>query len=76
MLDNVFGAAKACGIPASDVWIFDVHGQTVPSGFKSWNDLMSHGEKDWVRFDGEKTSKETTAARLFSSGTTGMDGYW
>lgn len=33
---------------------------------------MQQGEKDWVRFDDEKTAKSTTAARLFSSGTTGL----
>ncbi|TGO62209.1 hypothetical protein BCON_0021g00220 [Botryotinia convoluta] len=32
---------------------------------------MKHGEEDWVRFDNEETSRKTTAARLFSSGTTG-----
>lgn len=33
---------------------------------------MKHGEKDWVRFDDKKTAQSTTAARLFSSGTTGL----
>jgi 4-coumarate--CoA ligase len=33
---------------------------------------MSHGEKDWERWDDEKRSRATTAARLFSSGTTGL----
>jgi acyl-CoA synthetase (AMP-forming)/AMP-acid ligase II len=72
MLVNVLSAAKESGIPESKVWIFDSLGQPIPSGFKSWKDLLSHGEKDWIRFDDEKTCKETTAARLFSSGTTGL----
>ncbi|KAG0650962.1 Acyl-ligase azaF [Hyphodiscus hymeniophilus] len=72
MLDNVLAAAKTSGVPLSNLWIFDNMGQSIPSGFKSFKDLMNHGEKDWVRFDDEKTSKETTAARLFSSGTTGL----
>jgi 4-coumarate--CoA ligase len=38
----------------------------------SWRALMQFGESDWVRWDDEKRSKETTAARLFSSGTTGL----
>lgn len=33
---------------------------------------MSHGENQWLRWNDEKRSKETTAARLFSSGTTGL----
>jgi len=39
---------------------------------RSWRALMQYGESDWVRWDDEKRSKETTAARLFSSGTTGL----
>lgn len=33
---------------------------------------MTHGEEDWLRFDDLKTAQETTAAMLFSSGTTGL----
>lgn len=33
---------------------------------------MEQGESDWVRWDDEQRSKDTTAARLFSSGTTGL----
>ncbi|CZS94648.1 related to 4-coumarate--CoA ligase [Rhynchosporium graminicola] len=72
MLGNAVAAAKESGIPDSKVWIFDVLGDPVPRGFRSWKELLGHGERDWVRFDDEKTSKETTAARLFSSGTTGL----
>jgi acyl-CoA synthetase (AMP-forming)/AMP-acid ligase II len=72
MLENSLAAVKASGIPQSNVWIFDNLGQSIPSGFKSFKELMNHGEKDWVRFNDEKTAKETTAARLFSSGTTGI----
>lgn len=72
MLPNILTSAKQCDIPESRVWIFDVLNQTIPKGFRSWRELLKHGEKDWVRFDDEKTSKTTTAARLFSSGTTGL----
>jgi acyl-CoA synthetase (AMP-forming)/AMP-acid ligase II len=72
MLDNICAAAKGTGIPPQRIWIFDTLGQSIPSGFRSFKDLMEHGEEDWVRFDDEKTSRETTATRLFSSGTTGM----
>lgn len=41
-------------------------------GLSSWRALMQHGESDWERWNDEKRSKGTTAARLFSSGTTGV----
>ncbi|KAH6704208.1 4-coumarate-CoA ligase-like protein [Leptodontidium sp. MPI-SDFR-AT-0119] len=71
VLGNAMAAAKKCGIPESKVWIFDVH-DPLPQGFRSWKELLGHGEKGWVRFDDEKTAKKSTAARMFSSGTTGL----
>lgn len=72
LLENITAAAKECAVPESNLWIFDVHGQSIPQGFRSWTELMSHGEQDWVRFDDKATSMQTTAALLFSSGTTGL----
>jgi len=72
ILPNALKASKQCGIPESKIWIFDPIRQEIPDGFKSWKVLMEQGEKDWVTFDDEKTAKNTTAARLFSSGTTGL----
>lgn len=63
---------KETGIPESNLLVFDVQSQTVPAGLKSWKGLFSAGEEDWVRFDDLKTCEETAAARLFSSGTTGL----
>lgn len=56
----------------SNIFIFDTEGQSVPSGFKSWNALFEHGEVDWPRFDDLETAENTTAMLLFSSGTTGL----
>lgn len=39
---------------------------------KSWRSLMQHGERPWEPWNDEERSKHTTAARLFSSGTTGL----
>lgn len=72
LIETSLAAAKACGIPQSNLWIFDVLGQAVPSGFRSWEYLLQHGERDWTRFDDHKRSEETQIARLFSSGTTGL----
>ena len=73
ILKHALRAADDRGIPRENILIFDSRpGQKVPDGFKSWRSLMEHGEEDWERFDDLETSKNTTAARLFSSGTTGL----
>jgi hypothetical protein len=71
IFESALAAATECGIPKSNIWVFDILKQPLPTGFRSWIDLLQHGEKDWVRFDDEKTCMETTAGRFFSSGTTG-----
>ncbi|KAL2399759.1 Phenylacetyl-CoA ligase epaB [Exophiala dermatitidis] len=72
-LPAVLASAQECGIQPSNIWVFDyIDNQKVPSGFSSWRTLLNHGDADWVRFDDEQTSKATTAARLYSSGTTGL----
>lgn len=65
-------AAKEAGIPAQNVWIFDNIEQSVPTGMRSWKELLEIGEEDWVRFNDLETAQKTTAMRLFSSGTTGL----
>ena len=71
-LESVLAAAKQCDIPESRILIFNPLGQAIPEGFKSWETLLGHGEEDWVRFDDLNAAKTTEAARLFSSGTTGL----
>ncbi|KAI9735365.1 MAG: hypothetical protein M1818_006560 [Claussenomyces sp. TS43310] len=72
LLPKVLEATDKLAIRRENVWIFDVRDITIPPGFKSWTELMNHGEADWQRFDDEKTARETTAARLFTSGTSGL----
>jgi acyl-CoA synthetase (AMP-forming)/AMP-acid ligase II len=72
MLPAIRAAAHLSSIPDSQIFIFDVRDQPLPAGFQSWTALLTHGEKDWLRFDDAHTAKTTTAARLFSSGTTGL----
>lgn len=72
ILDTLVAAGKDNNIPPSRVWIFNTNGRSVPNGHRSWTELMTHGEEDWVRFDSYETCSTTTAARLFSSGTTGL----
>ncbi|KAK5795749.1 hypothetical protein VI817_005034 [Penicillium citrinum] len=72
ILDPLTFAAAEVGIPDHHVWIFDNLGQPIPTKRQYWKELLSFGEEDWVRFDDLQTAKSTTAARLFSSGTTGL----
>lgn len=72
ILEPLLEAAKRNNIPEDNLWIFDPLSNEVPKGRRSWRELFDHGEKDWVRFNDQKTSSTTTAARLFSSGTTGL----
>lgn len=72
MLANIVTAAKECDTPPARIWIFNVLGQAIPSGFESWRTLLNHGETDWTRFEDTKLARETTIARLASSGTTGL----
>ncbi|TID19700.1 AMP-binding enzyme domain-containing protein [Venturia nashicola] len=74
LLENVILACKETSIPASSIFVFNIHAPNspVPHGLKSWTWLHTHGEADWDRFNDKKISETTTAARLFSSGTTGL----
>ncbi|KAK7529421.1 hypothetical protein IWX49DRAFT_586224 [Phyllosticta citricarpa] len=72
LVKNVLTAAEESGIPKSNVLVFEKLGQNVPPGMKSWRTLLEHGKSDWERFDDLETAKNTDAARLFSSGTTGL----
>ncbi|CAO2657301.1 Nn.00g034270.m01.CDS01 [Neocucurbitaria sp. VM-36] len=75
--DTVTTAAKACDVPMSKILALDsapISTSIPPSieGFSSWRTLLSHGESDWIRFNDEQTSRNTTALLFFSSGTTGL----
>ena len=72
MLETILAATKDCNIANSSILILDVLGQVVPESFRSWETLLGQGEEDWVRFNNLATAKTTEAARLFSSGTTGL----
>ncbi|KAN0122515.1 amp dependent CoA ligase [Hyaloscypha variabilis] len=72
IFDAALSAATEYGIPKSNIWVFDVLQQPLPTGFRSWTSLLNSGEEDWVRFDDEKMCTETVAGRFFSSGTTGL----
>jgi acyl-CoA synthetase (AMP-forming)/AMP-acid ligase II len=68
-LDITKAAAEKCGIPLSRIFVLDFQQEVIPDDFQSWNNLMSHGEKDWVQVDDPDT---TTAAYVSTSGTSGL----
>jgi acyl-coenzyme A synthetase/AMP-(fatty) acid ligase len=72
ILQAALKAAKETKVPRGNIWIFDVHGQPLPAGWRTWGELLTHGEDDWVRFNDLKTAQQTTAGAFFSSGTTGL----
>ena len=71
-LGAVVEAADECKLPRSNILILNVFNQPVPDGFESWETLLRHGQEDWHRFSDLESAKTTQAARLFSSGTTGL----
>ena len=58
-------------VDQSNIFIFNVRGQPIPEGFRSWEWLLQHGEHDWNRFTGIEKCRKTSVARLTTSGTTG-----
>ncbi|KAF2464098.1 4-coumarate-CoA ligase-like protein [Lindgomyces ingoldianus] len=56
----------------SSRWVEELGSEEKWGGLRSWRSLMECGECDWERWDDEERSKRKTAARLFSSGTTGL----
>jgi 4-coumarate--CoA ligase len=72
LLDVVIEGATTEGIPKDRIFVFNVRGQRVPEGFRSWEWLLQHGEEDWERITDLETLKTTDVARLTTSGTTGL----
>lgn len=77
LLPSLLAAAGKQGnlLPRSKIRVLDSTDEQrgkIPQGFSSWRELLQHGEEDWVSFDDEETSRNTTAMLCFSSGTTGL----
>ena len=72
MMETTIQSAKDCGIPSSRIFVFNTKDQVCAEGQRSWTDLLSHGEADWVTFKTPEQSKSTIASLSFTSGTTGF----
>jgi 4-coumarate--CoA ligase len=73
LVDICLEAAKEFGLPQNRILLFANKDSPAEKkyGIRSWRELFDHGEMDWPVFDHEATAKNTTAALLYSSGTTG-----
>lgn len=75
----VFAQVGEYGVPASRVFVLDTDSNRLPTSrfvpkfsCSSIQELLNHGERDWVRFSSQEEAKNTTAALLSTSGTTGL----
>lgn len=71
-LESISRASQEVGIPSDHIFVLNLFGESIPTGYRSWTWLLKHGEQDWERFDDLQTAKSTPIARLFTSGTTGL----
>ncbi|KAF3386878.1 putative acyl-coenzyme A synthetase [Penicillium rolfsii] len=68
--DSVMTSAQQAGIRHDHIWVYNSNGNVMlPTGLQSWTTLLDDVESDWLR---PIAPKRTTAARFFSSGTTGL----
>jgi 4-coumarate--CoA ligase len=72
LLPNMLPAIRQSCLPPSNVFIFNMKTEANFQGFESLGSFLKHSESDWVQFDDTKRAKETIAALLFTSGTTGL----
>ena len=59
-------------LPASSIFVFDKIDQACTHPYRPWQELLAYGEADWVTFSGREEAKQTTAALLSTSGTSGL----
>ena len=72
LLPKIASAAEVSGVSLSNIFLFDNPKQDSPFECKPLQELLRHGEADWVTFTDEDEAKDTTAALLSTSGTTGL----
>ena len=74
ILPNMLSALNENNIDVgSKLFVLDTQpGQKVPDRMKSWRTLLNRGEQEWLRFDDERSSRDTVAQLYYTSGTTGL----
>ena len=72
MLPTVLETAIQCNIPTSRIFVLDASDRGSYDGYRSWEELLQHGEADWVRFNSPEEASTTIGTLSFTSGTTGL----
>lgn len=72
LLPKVATLVETMAVSAPNVFVLDNTGQEVPGNWRSVRELLRYGERDWVKFQSAAEAKNTTAALLLTSGTTGL----
>lgn len=71
-LTKLTATAEASGVLSSRIFVMNPAHSDTSRNSGSIQDLLRHGEADWTRFVDEHTAKNTAAALLSTSGTTGL----
>ncbi len=71
-LANLAATAEASGVKASRTFVIYSSHDDAPQNSNSVQHLLHHGEADWNRFHDDDAAKNTVAALLSTSGTTGL----
>lgn len=69
LVETCLEAAAKAGLPQERILLF---ADADAYGLRSWRRLFTIGELDWPKFNDLSTAQNTTAALLYSSGTTGQ----
>jgi 4-coumarate--CoA ligase len=72
LLPSLLPAARQYGLSESKIFTFDMRTDAKFHEFEALGSFLNYAESDWVHFNDEKRAKETIAALLFTSGTTGL----
>ncbi|KAH7409677.1 hypothetical protein BKA64DRAFT_732290 [Cadophora sp. MPI-SDFR-AT-0126] len=64
-------AAEECNIQPRNIFVLNFAGEDIPLAQQSWEDLLCHGEKEWVS-GGDGEMRDAAAAYVSTSGTSGL----
>lgn len=72
LLQKILLTVDEVELPRSNVFVFNSKPLETEIEFRSWEELLQHGEDDWITFNDENKARSTTAALLTTSGTSGL----
>ena len=72
LLSKIGTAVEVNALPASRIFSFDKTAKQSSLHYHSWQELLKHGEADWLTFSTPGEAKNTTVALLSTSGTSGL----